>query len=346
MPGGGRLRSSSPCSAPAGAIILFCSGGAPDGAAARGAPGPPRPPCGSPGPTFLLSSGRLSSCPSPRGPLGGRRAGAASGASCCAATTGESGISVGEPASAVEKSAAGSAALERRNVTAFMIPSLSQVNTVQPTRPRTVPVAEREAALAVMPPTLSPPLSPPLPPLPLSSMLAGLRTQSNRGLFEMKARVKWVEGMAFTAELGTGHAIVLDGAPRAAGATSASGRWNSLLMGLAGCTAFDVVSILRRGRDRIEDASSRSRPSVLPRTRRSLRASTCTTPDRGRPFRPEGRTGHRALEGEVLLGLDHARAGRRIDPSLDGRISDPPPTGRKRAAPSRAGDGDPPQFRR
>jgi hypothetical protein len=151
MPGGGRLRSSSPRSAPAGAIILFCAGGAaPNGDAGWGAPGPPRPPDGSPGPTFLLSSGRLSSCPSPRGPLGGRRTGAASGASCCATINDGSGISVGEPASAVETIAAGSAALERRNVTAFMIPSLRQVNNVQPTRPRAVPVAERRAALAVV----------------------------------------------------------------------------------------------------------------------------------------------------------------------------------------------------
>jgi putative redox protein len=68
----------------------------------------------------------------------------------------------------------------------------------------------------------------------------------------MKARVKWVEGMTFTAEAGSGHAIVLDSATANGGRNLGVNPMELLLMGLAGCTAFDVVSILRRGREPIE----------------------------------------------------------------------------------------------
>ena len=43
----------------------------------------------------------------------------------------------------------------------------------------------------------------------------------------MKARIKWVEGVSFVAETGSGHAVVIDGAPEPAAATSGSGRWSS-----------------------------------------------------------------------------------------------------------------------
>jgi putative redox protein len=69
----------------------------------------------------------------------------------------------------------------------------------------------------------------------------------------MKARVKWVDGMMFTAESGSGHAIVLDGAPENGGRNLGIRPMELLLIGLAGCTAFDVVLILKRGREPIED---------------------------------------------------------------------------------------------
>jgi putative redox protein len=69
----------------------------------------------------------------------------------------------------------------------------------------------------------------------------------------MKARVKWVEGMSFLAEAGSGHAVVLDGAPEYGGRNIGIRPMEMLLMGLAGCTAFDVVYILRRGRERVTD---------------------------------------------------------------------------------------------
>ena len=64
----------------------------------------------------------------------------------------------------------------------------------------------------------------------------------------MKARIKWNEGVSFVAESGSGHAIVIDGAPDAGGRNLGPRPMELLLMGTAACTAFDVVLILRKGR--------------------------------------------------------------------------------------------------
>ena len=69
----------------------------------------------------------------------------------------------------------------------------------------------------------------------------------------MKARVKWVDGMMFTGESGSGHAIVLDGAPENGGRNLGIRPMELMLLGLAGCTAFDVVLILKRGREPVSD---------------------------------------------------------------------------------------------
>ncbi len=67
----------------------------------------------------------------------------------------------------------------------------------------------------------------------------------------MKARAKWVEGMAFMGEAGSGHAVMMDGAPEYGGRNIGIRPMEMLLIGLAGCTAFDVVSILRKGREAV-----------------------------------------------------------------------------------------------
>ena len=64
----------------------------------------------------------------------------------------------------------------------------------------------------------------------------------------MKARVSWVAGMMFTGESGSGHTIVLDGAPENGGRNAGIRPMELMLLGRAGCTAFDVVLILQRGR--------------------------------------------------------------------------------------------------
>ncbi|RKQ73332.1 OsmC family protein [Oceanibaculum indicum] len=69
----------------------------------------------------------------------------------------------------------------------------------------------------------------------------------------MKTRVKWIDGMAFMGESGTGHAVVMDGAPENGGRNLGPRPMEMLLLGLGGCTAFDVVMILQKGRQPIED---------------------------------------------------------------------------------------------
>ena len=65
----------------------------------------------------------------------------------------------------------------------------------------------------------------------------------------MKASVKWVDGMMFLGETGSGHAVVMDGAPEAGGRNHGIRPMEMLLLGLGGCTSFDVVLILKRGRE-------------------------------------------------------------------------------------------------
>jgi putative redox protein len=69
----------------------------------------------------------------------------------------------------------------------------------------------------------------------------------------MKARVKWVEAMSFLGEAGSGHAVLMDGAPDAGGRDLGPRPMEMLLLGLGGCTAFDVMLILKRGREKVTD---------------------------------------------------------------------------------------------
>lgn len=69
----------------------------------------------------------------------------------------------------------------------------------------------------------------------------------------MKARAKLIEGMAFMGEAGSGHALVLDGSPEYGGRNLGFRPMELILLGVAGCTAFDVVNILRKGREDVAD---------------------------------------------------------------------------------------------
>ncbi len=67
----------------------------------------------------------------------------------------------------------------------------------------------------------------------------------------MKARIKWVDGVTMLAESGSGHALVMDGPPEHGGRNLGVRPMEMLLIGLGGCTEFDVLHILRRGRHRV-----------------------------------------------------------------------------------------------
>ena len=64
----------------------------------------------------------------------------------------------------------------------------------------------------------------------------------------MKARVLWVEQAKFLAESGSGHSVLMDGPQESGGQNLGVRPMEMLLMGMGGCTAIDVVHILRKGR--------------------------------------------------------------------------------------------------
>jgi len=72
----------------------------------------------------------------------------------------------------------------------------------------------------------------------------------------MQARVKWVQDVMFVTESGSGHAVVVDGAPDYGGRNMGPRPMELLLMGLGGCTAFDVVTILKKSRQDITDVEA------------------------------------------------------------------------------------------
>lgn len=69
----------------------------------------------------------------------------------------------------------------------------------------------------------------------------------------MKARVKWVDGMMFVGESGSGHAVVMDAAPEAGGRNLGIRPMEMLLLGMGGCSSIDVVMILKKGREAVTD---------------------------------------------------------------------------------------------
>jgi len=71
----------------------------------------------------------------------------------------------------------------------------------------------------------------------------------------MKARAKWIEGVSFTGEAGSGHAIVIDGAPEGGGRNRGMRPMELVLLGTAACTAYDVVVILNKARQPVADCS-------------------------------------------------------------------------------------------
>lgn len=67
----------------------------------------------------------------------------------------------------------------------------------------------------------------------------------------MKARVTWLEGVTMVGEAGSGHALVMDGPPEFGGRNLGVRPMEMLLLGLGGCTEFDVLHILRKARQEI-----------------------------------------------------------------------------------------------
>ena len=69
----------------------------------------------------------------------------------------------------------------------------------------------------------------------------------------MKASVKWTDGRQFVAESGSGHSVVIDGPPDHGGRNTGPRPMELLLMGMGGCTSFDVLNILEKARADVTD---------------------------------------------------------------------------------------------
>jgi len=75
----------------------------------------------------------------------------------------------------------------------------------------------------------------------------------------MQATVRWTgpDGMSFLAETGSGHLVAMDGAADGGGRNLAPRPMEMVLLGTGGCTAYDVVLILKRGRHNVSGCEVR-----------------------------------------------------------------------------------------
>ena len=68
----------------------------------------------------------------------------------------------------------------------------------------------------------------------------------------MQATVKWVDNAMFLAESGSGHTVVMDGSAELGGRNMGPRPMEMLLMGMGGCASYDVMSMLKKGRQNVE----------------------------------------------------------------------------------------------
>jgi putative redox protein len=69
----------------------------------------------------------------------------------------------------------------------------------------------------------------------------------------MKARIKWAEEVSFIGQTESGHAILMDGPPEGGGRNMGPRPMELVLLGTGGCTAYDVIHILKKGRQQVSD---------------------------------------------------------------------------------------------
>ncbi len=69
----------------------------------------------------------------------------------------------------------------------------------------------------------------------------------------MKATIKWTGEASFAGQADSGHTVMMDGAPEFGGRARGIRPMEAVLIGLGGCTAFDVISILKKSRQQVSD---------------------------------------------------------------------------------------------
>ncbi|HBO3980848.1 OsmC family protein [Pseudomonas aeruginosa] len=72
----------------------------------------------------------------------------------------------------------------------------------------------------------------------------------------MKARIQWAGEAMFLGESGSGHVVVMDGPPDHGGRNLGVRPMEMVLIGLGGCTNFDVLSILKKARQPVESCEA------------------------------------------------------------------------------------------
>ena len=84
----------------------------------------------------------------------------------------------------------------------------------------------------------------------------------------MKARVKWIENVCFIGESESNHSVILDGPEELGGRKLGMRPMEMLLIGMGGCTSFDVVTILKKSRQAISDCYAEieaTRAEIVPK---------------------------------------------------------------------------------
>lgn len=69
----------------------------------------------------------------------------------------------------------------------------------------------------------------------------------------MKATINWNDEVTFSGETGSGHTIIMDGPPDHGGRNLGARPMEMMLLGLGGCTTFDVMHILKKSRQDVID---------------------------------------------------------------------------------------------
>lgn len=67
----------------------------------------------------------------------------------------------------------------------------------------------------------------------------------------MKARIRWIEGVMFLGESGSGHTVVMDGAADSGGRNMGIRPMELMLLSVGSCSSFDVVTILKKARQQV-----------------------------------------------------------------------------------------------
>ena len=72
----------------------------------------------------------------------------------------------------------------------------------------------------------------------------------------MKATIKWLDGVSFEGVSESGHSVVMDGPPESGGKNLGMRPMETLLLGLGGCTSYDVVTILKKSRQDVKNCKA------------------------------------------------------------------------------------------